>query len=70
MSLSVALLIFDFFLAQLAMLPYGRDSNGTKLLGNLLTKPSAFYCIPIVLCNLISVKNIVIIIIIIIIVLL
>ena len=64
MSLSVALLIFDFFLAQLAMLPYGRDSNGTKLLANLLTKPFIFYYIPIVLCNLISIKNIVIIIII------
>ena len=29
--------------ARLATLPYGLDSNVTKLLANLLTKPSVFY---------------------------
>ena len=39
----VLLLILELFLAKLAMLPYGLDSNVTKLLANLLTKPSEFY---------------------------
>ena len=38
--------------ARLGMLPYGLDSNVTKLLANL----------PIVSCNLVSIKNIIIII--------
>ena len=32
MSPYLALLILEFFLARLAMLPYGLDSNVTKLL--------------------------------------
>ena len=43
MSASLVLLIFKSFPAQLAMLPYGVDSNVTKLLANPLTKPSVFY---------------------------
>ena len=39
----VLLLTFEFFPARLAVLPYGLDSNVTKLLANLLTKPSVFY---------------------------
>ena len=39
----LVLLILEFFLARLAMLPYGLDSNVTKLPANLLTKPSVFY---------------------------
>ena len=39
----VLLLILDFFSARLATLPYGLDSNVTKLLANVLTKPSVFY---------------------------
>ena len=47
------------------MLPYGLDSSDTKLLANLLTKPSAFYYfLPIEFCNLVAVKIIIIIIII------
>ena len=42
----VFLLILEFFPAGLAMLPYGLDSNVTKLLANLLTKPSVFYYFP------------------------
>ena len=38
----VPLLILEFFLARLAGLPDG-NSNVTKLLANLLTKPSVFY---------------------------
>ena len=40
--------------ARLATLPYGLDSNVTQLLANMLTKPSVFYCLPIVPCNLVS----------------
>ena len=36
-------LILYLFPARLATLPYGLDSNVTKLLTNLLTKPSVFY---------------------------
>ena len=39
----LVLLILEFFPVRLAMLPYGLDSNVTKLLANLLTKPSVFY---------------------------
>ena len=52
----LVLLILEFFPARLAMLPYGSDSNVTGLLGNLLTKPSVFYYLPIVSCNLVSIK--------------
>ena len=62
----VLLLILNFFPSRLAMLPYGLDSNVTQLvLANLLTKPSVFYYLPIVSCNLVSIKTIIIIIIII-----
>ena len=43
------------------MLPYGFDSNDTKPLANLLTKPSVFIILPIVSCNLVSIKIIIII---------
>ena len=36
-------IILDFFLVRLAMLPYVLDSNVTKLLAYLLTKPSVFF---------------------------
>ena len=52
----LVLLILDFFPARLAMLPNGLDSNVTQLLANLLTKPSEFYYLPIVSCNLVSIK--------------
>ena len=39
----VLLLILEFYLARLAMLPYGLDLNVTKFQANLLTKPSVFY---------------------------
>ena len=37
-------------------LPYGLDTYVTQLLTNLLTKPSVFYYLPIVACNLVSIK--------------
>ena len=40
MSPYLVLLVLEFFPVRLAMLPYGLDSNVTKLLANLLTKPS------------------------------
>ena len=43
--------------ARLATLPYGLDPNVTQLLANMLTKPSVFYCLPIVPCNLVSIKS-------------
>ena len=49
------LLILEFLPARLATLPYGLDSNVTQLLANLLTKP-VFYYLPIVPCNLVSIK--------------
>ena len=61
----VILLILEFFPARLATLSHGLDSNVTQLLANLLTKPSVFYYLPIVSCNLVSIKIIIIIIIII-----
>ena len=47
------------------MLRYGHDSNVTKLLANLLTKPSVFNFFPIVFYNLVSIQIIIVIIIII-----
>ena len=48
--------ILEFFPARLDALPYGLDSNVTQLLANLLTKPSVLYNLPIVSCNLVSIK--------------
>ena len=56
MSPYLVLLILEFLSARLAMLPYGLDSNVTELLANLLTKPSVFYYLSIVSCNLLSIK--------------
>ena len=56
MSPYLLLLIFKFFSALLAMLPYGLDSNVTQLLANLLTKPTVFYYLPIESCNFVSIK--------------
>ena len=57
MSHYLMLLILEFLPARLATLPYGLDSNVTQLLlANMLTKPSVFYCLPIVPCNLVSIK--------------
>ena len=44
------------YVSEIAMLPYGFDSNVTKLLANLLTKPSVFYYLPLVSRNLVSIK--------------
>ena len=52
MSPYLVQLILEFLPARLATLPYGFDSNVTELLANLLTKPSVFYYLPIVPCNL------------------
>ena len=52
----LVLLILEFLPARLARLPYGLDSNVTQLLANMLTKPSVSYCLPIVPCNLVSIK--------------
>ena len=43
MSSNLVLHILKKFPALLATLPYGLDSNVTKQLANLLTKPSIFY---------------------------
>ena len=56
MSPYLVLLILEFLPARLATLPYGLDSNITQLLANMLTKPSVFYYLPIVSCNLVSIK--------------
>ena len=57
MSPYLVLLILEFFPARLATLPDAwLDSNVTKQLANLLTKPSVFYYLPIVSCNLVSIK--------------
>ena len=56
MSHYLVLLILEYHPARLATLPYGLDSNVTQLLDNMLTKPSVFYCLPIVPCNLVSTK--------------
>ena len=52
----LVLLILEFFPARLATLPNGLDSNVTQQLANLLTKPSEFHYLPIVSCNLVSIK--------------
>ena len=59
----VLLLSLKFFPSRFFSLPYGLESNVTKLLANLLTNPSVFYYLPIVSCNLVSIKIIIIIII-------
>ena len=56
MSHYLVLLILEFLPARLATLPYGLDSNATKLLANLLTKPPVFYYLPIVSCNLVLIQ--------------
>ena len=57
MSHYLVLFILEFLPARLATLPYGLDSNVTQLpIANMLTKPSVFYCLPIVPCNLVSIK--------------
>ena len=56
MSHYLVLLILEFLPARLATLPYGLDSNVTELLANMLTRPSVFYCLPIVPCNLVLIK--------------
>ena len=52
----LVLLISEVFPARLAALPYLLHSNVTKLQDNLLTKPSVFYYLPIVSCNLVLIK--------------
>ena len=52
----LVLLILQIFPPRLATLPHGLDTNVTQLLANLLTKPSVFYYLPIVPCNLVSIK--------------
>ena len=49
-------LIVKSFTARLTTLPYGLDSNVTQLLANMLTKPTVFYYLPTVPCNLVSIK--------------
>ena len=56
MSIYLVILILDFFPARLAAIPYGLDLNITQLLANLLTKQFVFYYLPIVSCNLVSIK--------------
>ena len=56
MSHYLVLFILEFLPARLAMLLYGLDSNVTRLVANLLTRPSVFYYLPIVPCNLVSIK--------------
>ena len=56
MSPNIVLLIFQKNPVQLATLPHGLGSNINQLLANLLTKPSVFYYLSIVSCNLVSIK--------------
>ena len=56
MSRYLVLLILEFLPARLTTLPYGLDTNVTQLLANMLTKPSVFYYLSIVSCNLVSIK--------------
>ena len=67
-SYPVLLSILEFFLARLAMLPYGLDSNVTKFLAILfsllcnvfsLFSLCFFIIMPIVVCNHISIKCII-----------
>ena len=60
MSHYLVLLILEFFPARLATLPDGLDSIVTQLLANMLTKPPVYYYLPIVPCNLVSIKIIII----------
>ena len=55
----VLLPILEFFLDQLAIQPYGPDSNITKLLAKLLTSLLYFIIMPIVLCILVSINVII-----------
>ena len=61
--MNICLLIKFSYLFQIFFLvrPHGLDSNVTKLLANLLTKSSVFYCSANVFCNLVSIKIIIII---------
>ena len=49
----LVLLILEFLPARL---PYGLDLNVTQLLANMLIKPSVFYYLSIVPCNLVLIK--------------
>ena len=57
----VLLLTLKKIPTRLATLPYGVDSNVTKLFANLLNKSSVFHYLPIILCNFVSIKIIIII---------
>ena len=61
----VLLLILDFFPDRLAELPYGLDSNVTKLYSQPINQAICILFLPIESCNLVSIKIIIIIIIII-----
>ena len=52
MSHYLVVLILEVLPARFFLL----DSNVTQLLANLLTKPPVFYYLPIVFCNLVSIK--------------
>ena len=56
MSHYLVLLILEFLPTRLATLPDGLDSIFTQLLANMLTKPPVFYYLPIVPCNFVSIK--------------
>ena len=56
MSPYLVLLIYKKNPARLVYATPWLDSNITQLLANLLTKPSVFYYLPIVSCNLVSIK--------------
>ena len=60
MSPYLVLLILECFPARLASLPYGLDSNVTKLLVNLLIKTYVFYHFANCICNLVPIKIIII----------
>ena len=57
MSPYLVILILEFFPARLATQPHWLDLNTTQLLANLLPKPSVFYYLSIVPCNLVSIKS-------------
>ena len=53
-------IIYNSYSTWLAKLPYGLDSNVTKLQANPLTNKSvSFIIFQIVLCNLVSIKDII-----------
>ena len=56
MSTYLVLLILEFFPDRLATLPQALDLNVTQLLANMLTKPSVFYYLSIVSCNIVSIN--------------